>query len=69
MLFKNEEKKVKDNEEPEVSYAYIVFKNMDGKDLVLKAYNSITWKEKFALKYDCIKRLYFKNNEERLQKL
>ena len=69
MLFKKEEKKVKDNEEPEVSYAYIVFKNMDGKDLVLKAYNSITWKEKFALKYDCIQRLYFKNNEERLQKL
>ena len=30
MLFKNEEKIVKDNEEPEVSYDYIVFKNMDG---------------------------------------
>jgi hypothetical protein len=42
---------------------------MDGKDLVLNAYNSITWKEKLALKYDCLKRLYFKNNEERLEKL
>ena len=35
---------------------------MDGKDLVLNAYNSINWKEKLALKYDKIKNIYFKNN-------
>ena len=32
MKFKTEEKKVSVNEEPEVRYAYVVFKNMDGKD-------------------------------------
>lgn len=60
---------MKDNEEPEVSYAYIIFKNMDGKDLVLNAYNSINWKEKLAMKFDFIRNIYFKNNEQRLEKL
>ena len=60
---------MKDNEEPEVSYAYIIFKNMDGKDLVLNAYNSINWKEKLAMKFDFIRNIYFKNNEQRLDKL
>ena len=42
---------------------------MDGRDLVLNAYNNISWKEKLALKYDCLKRFYFKNNKDRLEKL
>jgi hypothetical protein len=42
---------------------------MNGKDLVLNAYNDISWKEKLALKYDCLKRFYFKNNKKRLDKL
>jgi hypothetical protein len=70
MKFKAEDKKVSDNEEPEVRYAYVVFKNMDGKDLAMNAYKSITWKEKLALKYEFIKRIYFKNDpEDRLKKL
>jgi hypothetical protein len=69
MKFKTEEKKISDNEEPEVMYAYIVFKNMDGKDLVMNAYQSITWKEKLALKYEFLKNFCFKNDPDRLKKL
>jgi hypothetical protein len=42
---------------------------MDGKDLVLNAYNSINWKEKLAMKFDFIRKIYFKGNEQRLEKL
>lgn len=69
MKFKTEEKKVSVNEEPEVRYAYVVFKNMDGKDLVMNAYKTINWKEKLALKYEFFKNFYFKNDQERLKKL
>lgn len=61
MKFKTEDKKVSQNEEPEVRYAYVVFKNMDGKDLVMNAYQNVNWKEKLALKYEFFKKFYFKN--------
>jgi hypothetical protein len=38
-----------ENEEPEVRYAYIIFKNMDGKDLAINAYKRISLTEKFII--------------------